>query len=616
MFSKEKFTYDNIEELKQDVGLKIGNVVELNGYYTAGDGANHKRVIANEDDGSGVQLANGLWANVVHNGEVNVSWFGATRDNSTYTKNAFNIFRKIIRFSSLESLTLTIDRDNLWLTEDEPFTIFQDGEIPPEDYIKKNLCIKGIDSKTTITWSYSNENSCFVRVNSQFNSLKVYDLKIINFQQNYVSNDIAKGYLFYFNSVLKNGKYLGYTTMNEFKNVNSEAYGVGSGSLHSLKSVFYNIGYGQNDQTLVENCSFGHFKTVYYSTNPESVNWVFNKCGFSSIIKNSIYFYFESLFDNFIVKNSSFSLYGGINSTLLKTFHNQSDEKSYGSIFNIIFDSNRYEIYRDNGFIWDNLEFGKVTYSNSTNKLAGYTGNLDSYIKKDANIKYVNCSLRDIKFHLFPLEPINSGNLYPLKISIENSVIDDYDILLNSSAGEKSIHHFYERNSNTKYGIIRIKDSTYYNSYQKLNFDLNLTDGEHYDNIEISKTNFILGGKYILPLGYLIDEIEFENNLVPYSKIRIIFNKDTSEEFYEDVIINNLNTKRYKNKKLLNNKSIVNLAFKTFKTNTISLYYLDNENTLSGDIASGFKIYLKPINKYLHINYPTENKKVITYDTD
>ncbi|MGL5714025.1 MAG: hypothetical protein ACRCX2_13470 [Paraclostridium sp.] len=56
----------------------IGDIVDLNGYYIAGDGAHHKRKIEGADDGSGVQLANGLWANIVHNGEVNVSWFGVT----------------------------------------------------------------------------------------------------------------------------------------------------------------------------------------------------------------------------------------------------------------------------------------------------------------------------------------------------------------------------------------------------------------------------------------------------------------------------------------------------------------------------------------------------------
>ena len=119
VFCKEKFTYDNIEELKQDVGLKIGNIVELNGYYTAGDGANHKRIIANEDDGSGVQLANGLWANIVHNGEVNVSWFGAkgdrVTDDSSSIQKAMNYKANIFAQGNfLINNTIEInDRDNL-----------------------------------------------------------------------------------------------------------------------------------------------------------------------------------------------------------------------------------------------------------------------------------------------------------------------------------------------------------------------------------------------------------------------------------------------------------------------------------------------------------------------
>lgn len=68
--------FDTIEKLQKAFWLKEGEVVEVLGYYSAGDGANHKRIIKAEDDGSGVQVANNLWACIVHNGEVNVSWFG------------------------------------------------------------------------------------------------------------------------------------------------------------------------------------------------------------------------------------------------------------------------------------------------------------------------------------------------------------------------------------------------------------------------------------------------------------------------------------------------------------------------------------------------------------
>lgn len=79
-----KRTEDTIADLVSSASSKyrIGDIVELNGYHTAGDGAGHKRKIESADDGSGVQLANGLWANIVHNGEVNVSWFGGNTDSS------------------------------------------------------------------------------------------------------------------------------------------------------------------------------------------------------------------------------------------------------------------------------------------------------------------------------------------------------------------------------------------------------------------------------------------------------------------------------------------------------------------------------------------------------
>lgn len=72
-----------IEELKSSTRYKVGDIVEVLGYYAKGDGANHKRKISETDDGSGVQLSNGLWANIVHNGEVDVSWFGAKGDGVT-----------------------------------------------------------------------------------------------------------------------------------------------------------------------------------------------------------------------------------------------------------------------------------------------------------------------------------------------------------------------------------------------------------------------------------------------------------------------------------------------------------------------------------------------------
>lgn len=59
---------------------EIGDVVEVLGYYTKDDGATHKRVIAESDNGSGVLLASRKYANIIHNGIVNVDWYGAKGD--------------------------------------------------------------------------------------------------------------------------------------------------------------------------------------------------------------------------------------------------------------------------------------------------------------------------------------------------------------------------------------------------------------------------------------------------------------------------------------------------------------------------------------------------------
>ena len=98
--SKKLDKVNTIEELKSQ-NLKVGDIVEVLGYYTAGDGANHKRKISNKDDGSGIQLTNGLWANIVHNGEVNVSWFGAKGDGVT---DDYNPIVKAINFCTFKTI--------------------------------------------------------------------------------------------------------------------------------------------------------------------------------------------------------------------------------------------------------------------------------------------------------------------------------------------------------------------------------------------------------------------------------------------------------------------------------------------------------------------------------
>lgn len=88
-------TADTIEDLKR-LNLKAGDVVEVLGYYTKGDGADHKRKIESSDDGSGVQLANGLWANLIYDKEINISWIGCKPNDDSYALQNSNIINKFL----------------------------------------------------------------------------------------------------------------------------------------------------------------------------------------------------------------------------------------------------------------------------------------------------------------------------------------------------------------------------------------------------------------------------------------------------------------------------------------------------------------------------------------
>lgn len=102
---------DTIDSLKSSGKYRIGDVVEVLGYYAKGDGSNHKRVASNIDDGTGVLGQNNLWWNIVENGFINVSWLGAKGDGITddslycrnFKKNKTYIFDKTFHlFSSID----------------------------------------------------------------------------------------------------------------------------------------------------------------------------------------------------------------------------------------------------------------------------------------------------------------------------------------------------------------------------------------------------------------------------------------------------------------------------------------------------------------------------------
>lgn len=71
-FLKNKLTQiPTIAELQLRKNLKVGDIVEVLGYYAQGDGAGHKRIISNTAKGfNSITLKNGLYANLIKDSDI------------------------------------------------------------------------------------------------------------------------------------------------------------------------------------------------------------------------------------------------------------------------------------------------------------------------------------------------------------------------------------------------------------------------------------------------------------------------------------------------------------------------------------------------------------------
>lgn len=83
--SKDKYKVGTIEELKNSRKYKIGDVVQVLGYYAAGDGAEHprqKKPVGYVGTDAVIGTDGSIWG-IVHSGTVDVSWLGAKGDGIT-----------------------------------------------------------------------------------------------------------------------------------------------------------------------------------------------------------------------------------------------------------------------------------------------------------------------------------------------------------------------------------------------------------------------------------------------------------------------------------------------------------------------------------------------------
>lgn len=122
VFNRKIGKIDTIDKLLKSVNYKVGDVVQVLGYYTAGDSGGHlrqKKPVGYTGADAITGIDGSIWG-IVHNGEVNVSWFGAKGDGVTddtavikkvvsYTNNTTSIVLKFGEFKTykiLESLEI------------------------------------------------------------------------------------------------------------------------------------------------------------------------------------------------------------------------------------------------------------------------------------------------------------------------------------------------------------------------------------------------------------------------------------------------------------------------------------------------------------------------------
>lgn len=120
---------NTIEQLKS-INFQVGEVIEVLGYYFDNDGTAHKRIISDSDNGFGVKLNNGLWANIIIESSTDLNYgkvlkiFDATYSEAPSTEFPQGIIEYnneyyVINYNDINGTTLTVRKCNSDLIEVE-----------------------------------------------------------------------------------------------------------------------------------------------------------------------------------------------------------------------------------------------------------------------------------------------------------------------------------------------------------------------------------------------------------------------------------------------------------------------------------------------------------------
>lgn len=337
-------------------------------------------------------------------------------------------------------------------------------------------------------------------------------------------DNIPRGDIFYFFSEIGDFTSSG----NKFEDMfisGSEA-----GAYAPIRNIFNSQGYGQNDQTKVSNCRFETYYSVFRCFNPESVNWNFDRCGFFSIVLNHRTFWFDTLFGNFSVTNSSFSMAEqvGINyPTLLYTRQNNPTYPAPGDC-NFLFENVRIESFANTGT--ENIRivdanFGTIRFENIQTNLADANSRTWNIIG-DA---YVYIGQSTLGREVFTSAGLD-GTVPIQKAFLEMDTVDVLNIPQLIVNGIPMAFEYFEANYEARLVIFRnVKDSITGRTINFTSYSDSYASGR-FEEV-ISKPD----SEHILQPFCTIDSIKFKYNSVDslnYPKVRVRITKGAySAEF-------------------------------------------------------------------------------------
>jgi hypothetical protein len=156
--------YDTVDDMKSDTTLKSGMYVETKGYYSANDGGNGKYILVNdnelvEDNGSVINLTNGLKAELILENNINVKQFGAKGDGIT---DDYNNINKALSYSFTHNITIFFPEGNYYISNGLEIT--------------KGINLKGVYNKTIITLN-SNTQQILLNLKAGSTQSKIENIK-------------------------------------------------------------------------------------------------------------------------------------------------------------------------------------------------------------------------------------------------------------------------------------------------------------------------------------------------------------------------------------------------------------------------------------------------------